>query len=64
MKWEDYCTRAVDLIEARYTHKNRQWCRSQLNKALDNTDFPPMDGLRCDMLDEILACEFDIVVTH
>ena len=49
-KWEEYYTKAVDLIE-KETNKiplnpkiglglrNRQWCHDQLNKALDNTEF-------------------------
>ena len=42
-KWEEYYTQAVDLIEQKYSHRNRQWCHDQLNRALDNTEFHHVD---------------------
>ena len=61
-KWEEYYTNAVDQIEKKFSHRNRQWCHDQLNKALDNTEFHHMDDedVKCQMIDEILAGEFGI----
>ena len=65
-KWEEYYTKAVDLIEKKFSvythHSNRQWCHDQLNRALDNTEFHHMDDedVKCQMIDEILAGEFGI----
>ena len=68
-KWEEYYTQAVDLIEKKYSHRNRQWCHDQLNRALDNTEFHHLadvvsedkyDDAKCQMIDEILAGEFGI----
>ena len=61
-KWEEYYTNAVDLIEKKFSHRNRQWCHDQLNKALDNTEFHHVDDyeLQCQMIDGILAGEFGI----
>ena len=68
-KWEEYYTNAVDQIEKKFSHRNRQWCHDQLNRALDNTEFHHMadvvsedkyDDVKCQMIDEILAGEFGI----
>ena len=68
-KWEEYYTNAVDLIEKKFSHRNRQWCHDQLNRALDNTEFHHLadvvspskyDDAKCQMIDEILAGEFGI----
>ena len=62
LEWEEYYTKAVDLIEKKFSHRNRQWCHDQLNRALDNTEFHHVDDyeLQCQMIDEILVGEFGI----
>ena len=59
------------MIEKKYSHRNRQWCHDQLNRALDNTEFHNLDTdafdsdqnyeLKCQMIDEILLNEFGMI---
>ena len=52
-------TRALDIIQKHNEEKDEQWCRAQLNRALDNINF---DMLTDEIVNGILKGEFGITI--